>query len=250
MRHRGWRYIVIAGSLLTGESAMAQSVPTLLNFQGRLADGTNLVNGPVGLELSLFTAATGGTLLYTDSNQVTVVDGLYSTTIGDATTFGDLRLALERTSVFVSVRVNGVDLTPRERLVSAAYSIVPGSRGVNSFVGHPTASIGAGSNNTVRMPHGFIGGGTGNQVFTNTGFVTPSSAILAGDNNVVSNAGQAAIVAGSRQPTGQRRVRFGDSIRSRQRGLGGFDGAKLDRWWYVQSYTRHRLRKCDCQRIQ
>ncbi len=185
--------VLVSASLVSAE---AQSVPALINYQGRLLDGTNLVNGTVGLELSLFTAASGGTLLYTDSNDVAVADGLYATIIGDGTLFGDLRTALEHPAVFVQIRVNGTDLSPRDRLVSAAYAIVPGSRGVNSIITHPTASVGAGSNNVVRMANAFVGGGLRNQIFTNTGFFTPNSAILGGADNMISNAGHAAIVAG------------------------------------------------------
>ena len=60
-------------------------VPPLINYQGRLLDGTNLVNGSVALSLQLYDDASAGALLYEDSNQVAVVDGLYSTLIGDDT---------------------------------------------------------------------------------------------------------------------------------------------------------------------
>lgn len=97
--------------------------PQLLNYQGRLLDGTNLVSGVVGLSLRLFDASTAGTLLYEDSNTVTVADGLYATLIGDDTVFGTLPAALESTNVWIEVAVNGTALTPRERLVSAAYAV-------------------------------------------------------------------------------------------------------------------------------
>ncbi|MCU0858004.1 MAG: hypothetical protein MUC65_06335, partial [Pontiellaceae bacterium] len=75
---------VLAVVLFTGLLSFAE-VPQLINYQGRLLNGTNLVNGSVGLSLRLYNASSGGTLLYEDSNSVTVVDGLYSTLIGDQT---------------------------------------------------------------------------------------------------------------------------------------------------------------------
>jgi hypothetical protein len=113
--------LVIGHGLLV-TSAPAQA-PALINYQGRLLNGTNLVNGNVGLSLRLFNAASGGTTLYEDSNNVTVVDGLYSTYIGDNTTTGDLQSALANTQVWLQVVANGVALSPRERIASVAYAL-------------------------------------------------------------------------------------------------------------------------------
>jgi hypothetical protein len=60
------------------DSAFPQ-VPSLINYQGRLLNGTNLVNGSVGLTLRLYNQAAGGVLLFEDSNTVAVTDGLYTT---------------------------------------------------------------------------------------------------------------------------------------------------------------------------
>ena len=109
-------------SFLLPLAASAQG-PQLINYQGRLVNGTNLVNGSVGLSLRLFDASSGGTKLYEDSNTVTVADGLYSTLIGDGTNFGNLPTALETTNVWIEVAVNGAALSPRERLVSVAYAL-------------------------------------------------------------------------------------------------------------------------------
>ena len=107
------------GSLNTDLRAQA---PALINYQGRVVNGTNLVNGNVGLALRLYNQASGGTLLYEDSNTVTVADGLYSTFLGDNTTTGTLAAALANTNVFLEVRVNGSALAPRERVGAAAYA--------------------------------------------------------------------------------------------------------------------------------
>lgn len=110
-------------SVLFLPSLLHAQAPQLINYQGRLIDGTNLVSGNVGLSLRLFDASTSGTLLYEDSNTVAVADGLYSTFIGDDTVSGTLAGALETTNIFIEVAVNGTALTPRERLVSAAYAV-------------------------------------------------------------------------------------------------------------------------------
>lgn len=64
-------------ALLTGLLATAHAqTPELINYQGRLIDGTNLVNGITVMTLEIYDQPSGGTLLYADSNNVTVVDGL------------------------------------------------------------------------------------------------------------------------------------------------------------------------------
>lgn len=104
---------------------MAQSsVPGLLNYQGRLIDGTNLVTGTVEMSIHLWNAPTGGLLPGgTDSGTVNVVDGLYSTYIGDNIMLGSLNDALNQTQVWIEVVVGTNVLSPREQLVSVPYAI-------------------------------------------------------------------------------------------------------------------------------
>ena len=64
----------------------AGQVPGLINYQGRLVDGDALVNEDVDIALGLYTnpaPVVGEDVLYEDASTVTVVDGLFSTFIGD-----------------------------------------------------------------------------------------------------------------------------------------------------------------------
>ena len=107
-------------------TARAQ-VPQLIAYQGRLLTGSNLVSGVTPISLRLFNAATNGMLLYEDSNNVAVADGLYSTFLGDATTSGSLTNALTASNLFLEVAVNGAALSPRERVASVAYALTAGT---------------------------------------------------------------------------------------------------------------------------
>ena len=101
-------------------------VPQVINYQGRLVDGTGLVNGVVSLALRLYTnaATTGGeALLLDDSNDVTVADGLYATLLGDNVVMGTLASAITQTNLFIETVVNGVVLQPRERIAAVAYAL-------------------------------------------------------------------------------------------------------------------------------
>ena len=115
-----WK-LAVALACFAAAEAMAQA-PQLINYQGRLLNGTNLANGNIGLSLRLFDQPTNGNRLYEDSNTVAVSDGLYSTFLGDNTTAGSLATALGATNLFLEVAVNGAALSPRERVVSVAYS--------------------------------------------------------------------------------------------------------------------------------
>ncbi|HOW97073.1 MAG TPA: tail fiber domain-containing protein [Kiritimatiellia bacterium] len=143
-------------------------VPAVMNYQGRLIQGTNLYNGQVGLSLQLWSAATGGLMLGEDSNTVTAVDGLYATVLGDDMPAGTLAQILnDNTNVYVRVLVNGAALAPRERLASAAYAVIPGLKGVGNVQAGVHSAVGGGETNAVFGAASVIGGGRGNLVDTN-----------------------------------------------------------------------------------
>ncbi len=123
-------YLRLVAVLCMMAIAASAQVPQLINYQGRLLIGTNLANGNVGLSLRLFNVPSGGTVQYEDSNTVTVVDGLYSTFIGDNTTAGSLTNALTNATVWIEVAVNGTALTPREQLGSVPYSLKVTATGI------------------------------------------------------------------------------------------------------------------------
>lgn len=107
-------------------SASAQ-IPAFINYQGRLINGTNLVNGTVTFLFTLYDDAAGGTAQFVeqDSN-VAVVDGLYSTTIGDNPLSGTLAAALTNRALWIEVTANGTTLSPRERVASVGYAMLAG----------------------------------------------------------------------------------------------------------------------------
>lgn len=117
--------VVLILAALARVNGQGIEIPNLINYQGRLVEGTNLYNGPVEMTFRLYDVPTGpgsGGVLCADSSTVAVVDGLYSTYIGDDITWGGLDNALSRTQVWVEVEINGNVLTPRERLVSVGYA--------------------------------------------------------------------------------------------------------------------------------
>lgn len=114
--------VALIVALSPGGTAQAQ-MPELLRHQAQLYLGTNPVATPVSLSLRIYDAASGGTLLYEDSNYVGVVRGVYSTVLGDFTKFGTLTNALASTNAHLQIKVYGVDIaSPRERMTAVPYA--------------------------------------------------------------------------------------------------------------------------------
>ena len=189
--------LVVAG---WGMNTGAQ-VPEVIHYQGRLMDGTNLVQGPVGLSLRLYDAASGGTLLYEDSNTVTVVDGLYTAGIGDSSTFGNLIAALTNQTLYLETVIDGVPLLPREELAAVAYALV--TRGMNfttnnTVILNPTVNKAAGG-----VIAAALLGGVGNAIDTNANYALIGAGLF---NSIEASATRSLIGAGFRN-----RIGFGNT---------------------------------------
>ena len=117
---------VAVAILLSTMAASHAQVPDLINYQGRLVDGTNLVNGQREIVFRIYDDATNelpSSLHYADTDTVSVVDGLYHTTIGDAGP-GELSAALQGGERWLEVRVDGARMLPRERIASVPFAIL------------------------------------------------------------------------------------------------------------------------------
>ena len=105
-------------------SVLTAQEPQMFRYQGRILDNDALVSGNLDFSFKLYDTPTGGTMLYEDAATIMVVDGLYSTMIGDDTTSGgDLGDALNNPVVYLEIEVGGETLTPRERIVSVPYAM-------------------------------------------------------------------------------------------------------------------------------
>ena len=183
--------------------------PALINYQGRLVDGTNLVNKNVSLELTLYDAPSGGVLLYADKDPegVNVIDGLYHVFLGDHTAIGDLDQALTNTEVWLEVVVEGLPLVPRERLASVAYArqvpgllVTPGNSimlnplaGTNLILSSTNSVIGGGRRNAINQSHdAVIAGGSWHIIRTGA----TASVIGGGSDHFIGSGTRRSVVAG------------------------------------------------------
>lgn len=115
--------VFIAVLLVLSCTAHAQ-VPRHISYQGVLADAQgNLVpDGNHELSLTLFDAATNGNALFTETQTVPVVNGIFNVIIGSVTVLPP-SLSFDR-AYFLGVRVNGgAELSPRTPLTAVPYAL-------------------------------------------------------------------------------------------------------------------------------
>jgi hypothetical protein len=110
----------------------AEAAPGILrqiNFQGKLVNtnGTNVANGNYDMVFRLYSVASGGTALWTESrtgaNQVAVTDGIFRVSLGSVTAFGAL-IDWNDDSLFLGVTVGAdAEMTPRIRFAAVPYAL-------------------------------------------------------------------------------------------------------------------------------
>src|SRR5262249_41467526 len=133
MRRGAWIFVVAS---FAAAPAWAGVVPPQLTQQGRLfhADGTT-VTGAVTMIFKAYSASTGGTALWSETQTVTLDDGYFSVQLSSNTQFpstlwdGSVR--------YIGVSINSdPEMTPREQVVSVPYALV-----ANDAVGdiHPNS---------------------------------------------------------------------------------------------------------------
>ena len=108
--------------LLAAATAHAQA-PRTISYQGVLADqnGVFLPDGNHTLMISLYPSPTGSTALWTESQQVVSVKGLFNAILGSVTPIGP-SITFDR-AYYLAVRVDGgSELTPRTPLTAAPYA--------------------------------------------------------------------------------------------------------------------------------
>lgn len=119
--------VFMAFALLAMPGAVSAEAPALIGYQGSIFDQDGApVAGPVEIDVAIYDAPGGGTLLYGETHaSVDLVDGVFDLQIGagsnpvgvlDASTFAGPETWLE-------LHVNGEPLDPRQRFLSVPYAL-------------------------------------------------------------------------------------------------------------------------------
>jgi Chaperone of endosialidase len=141
-----------------GEVAEAQ-VPNKVNYQGKLTDSAGQpINATVSVVFHLYNVASGGSALYTETQTVTVTNGLFNAAIGSVTPLG---LPFD-VPYYLGVKVGtDLEMTPRQAVLSSAYALQAASaEGLAA-----TATVGGaqitGAISTATLPAGNLSGTIG-----------------------------------------------------------------------------------------
>jgi hypothetical protein len=106
-------------------------VTPLLQYQGRLTDpdtGDPVADGVYEISLRLYNVESGGTPLWTETEDVSVQGGLFSTVLGDTTPLDSALFNSQ--ALWLGIEVDGDgEATPRQPVLPVAYalSLVPGA---------------------------------------------------------------------------------------------------------------------------
>lgn len=102
------------------------AIPETINYQGYLTNSDGVpIDGPVAMVFSLYDVSTGGTALWSESQNVSVTNGIYSVILGTGTPiFGSLGTLAFDKQYYLGIRVGSdpADMTPRQPLTSVAYA--------------------------------------------------------------------------------------------------------------------------------
>jgi hypothetical protein len=113
--------ILLSLSIMKADAHAA--IPERINYQGYLTDsGGTPVNTPKNMTFKIYTVASGGTALWTETqSNVPVNNGIYNVVLGSVASMGSLTFDVP---YFLGVTV-GTDseMTPRQPLTSVAYAL-------------------------------------------------------------------------------------------------------------------------------
>ena len=98
--------------------------PLKINFQGRLEQSGQPVEGAKNFTFKVYDALSGGSLVWTSqAESVAVANGAFSVVLETGTTV-NLSTAAFAGARYVEITVDGVPLSPRQEIVSAPYAMV------------------------------------------------------------------------------------------------------------------------------
>ncbi len=110
-------------SLFKTESAL-RLAPRMLNYQGFLTDtlGNPVSNPSMNMTFRIYDASSSGSLLWTESQNVTVNKGIFSAVLGAITPVPD-SIFVKYANSWLELTVIGQVLSPRTRIAAAGYAL-------------------------------------------------------------------------------------------------------------------------------
>ena len=120
--------LLIAGTILLGvlsTSIAHGAINSQISFQGKLTnpDGTNVTNGNYSIVFSMYTASSGGSAIWTETQPtVAVTDGIFQVNLGSVTSLPG-SVDFNSGSVYLGVKVGAdPEMTPRILFTASPYA--------------------------------------------------------------------------------------------------------------------------------
>ncbi|RLB86332.1 MAG: hypothetical protein DRH26_17430 [Deltaproteobacteria bacterium] len=115
-------FLFIIISLVSVSSVYSADIPQTLNYQGNLTDNTGQpLSGTKQITFALYDVASGGTALWTETQTVTLKDGLFSVVLGSTK---PLNADIFTGETFLGLKVeSSAEMGPRQKLTSVAYAL-------------------------------------------------------------------------------------------------------------------------------
>jgi hypothetical protein len=99
-----------------------------INFQGKLTNpnGTNLANGNYNFVFSLYSAASGGSAIWTESDTITLTDGIFQINLGPSASGANTNFAnvdFNSDSIYLGIKVGAdAEMSPRVQFTATPYA--------------------------------------------------------------------------------------------------------------------------------
>jgi len=117
-----WAAVALGAWMIA--TPMLAAVPSVINYQGRLTDNSpqqTPVDATVTVEFSVWDSATGGLSLWSETQSVQVVKGLFNVLLGSTTPIAPDVFAGGSTR-YLEIHVSGETLTPRQRIAATPFA--------------------------------------------------------------------------------------------------------------------------------
>ena len=102
---------------------LAAAAPNLINYQGRLVDTNgNPLSGTYNITFTVYDAATAGTSLWTETQSVTLENGIFGVKLGASTPLTSNVYSADTRYLGVAVG-SDPEMTPRAQLVSVPFAL-------------------------------------------------------------------------------------------------------------------------------
>lgn len=155
-RKFGLLSVTTAAATLLAAASASSAVPGQLTEQGRLLDTAGApATGSVSIVFAVYDAATGGTALWTETQNITLDDGYFSARLGEVTPIP--ASVFDGATKYLGVKVGSdAEMTPRQTIVSVPYALM-----ANNAVGDITpTSVSVAGNTVIDSTGAWVGPGS------------------------------------------------------------------------------------------